>query len=99
VNENGFHVVADIARLGQCCCVGDGERHIKNAGQRLSEERLSGSRRSDQKNVGLLDLDVVGVESPIPRIDAFEVIVHGDGEGFLRVLLADNIIIQRRLDA
>ena len=39
-----LHVVADIAGLGEGRRVGDGERHLQDAGERLGKEGLAASR-------------------------------------------------------
>ena len=49
--QDVFHVLAHIPRLGERGRVGDGERHVEGAGQRLGEQRLARARRTEQQNV------------------------------------------------
>ena len=52
-------VLTNIARFGQRRRIGDRERHVEQAGQRLGQQRLAAAGRADQKNVALRELDVV----------------------------------------
>ena len=83
--EHGFHVVADITGFGERGRIGDGERNIENFCQRLSQKGFSRPGRSDKENIALFDLHIVKCAEPVFRVDAFEMIVHGDREGFLGV--------------
>ena len=58
-DQNVLDVFADVARFGQRRGVGDGERHVENAGQRLREQRLADARRADQQDVRLVQLNIV----------------------------------------
>ena len=68
---------------------------MKDAGQRLGQERLPGSGRSDHQDVTLLKIDVF---EPFPVQNPFIVIVDRDGEDFLGAILPDHVVIERRLD-
>ena len=97
-----LHVLAHVAGLGERGCVADGEGHLQHLGERLREERFAAARRPDEQNVGLFDLDirklVGGGRGGIPRLQATIVVVDGDGERLLRLVVADHILVQKRLD-
>ena len=64
-------------------------------GERLSQQRLAGSSRTDQQNIRFLQLDV----GLLPRhFDALVVVVHGNGQLLLRFVLADYILIEKAFD-
>src|SRR4029079_4929053 len=89
-------VFADVARFGQRRGVGDGERHVENAGERLREERFSNTRRTDEQDIRLVELDLV-----VPQrsgIDSLVVIVHRDRQRLLRLLLTDDVLVEGVLD-
>ena len=94
-DQDVLDVLPDVPRLGQRRRIGDGERYLQHASERLREERLAHPRRSEKKDVRLLDLDVI---DDAAVVDALVVIVDGDGEGLLRVLLADHVLVQHVLD-
>ena len=52
--EDVLDILADITRLGEAGRVCDGERHIENLSERLREERLAASGRTDHHDVALL---------------------------------------------
>ena len=93
--EDVLDVLADIPGLGQRGGVDDGERHVEDAGHRLREQRLAGARRSDEEDVALLDLDVLrGGVGP----DALVVVVDGHAQHALGAVLADDVLVQARVD-
>ena len=96
LHENVLDVFADVACFGQRRCIGDRERHIENARERLREQRLADAGRSDQQDVRLVELDLV-----IARrrgVDALVVIVDRDRQRLLRVLLPDHVLVEDVLD-
>jgi hypothetical protein len=58
-DDDVLDVLADVARLGEVGGVGDRERHVEDARQRLREQRLARAGRPEQEDVRLLQLDVV----------------------------------------
>src|SRR5207244_2729594 len=56
--DNVLDVLADVACFGKGRRIDDRERYAEQPGQRLCEKGLPGSGRTDQKDVGLLKLDV-----------------------------------------
>ena len=61
LEEDVLDVLADVAGLGQGRRVGDGERDVEHLGQRLGEVGLAAAGGPDEQDVGLGDVDVVGV--------------------------------------
>ena len=57
--DDVLDVLADVAGFGQRGGVGDHERHVEQARQRLREQRLAGAGRADQQDVALGQLDLV----------------------------------------
>ena len=87
-------VVADIAGLGEGRRVGDGERHLQHAGERLGKEGLARAGRPDHKDVALLELHIL----PTAEVDPLVVVVDRHGQGNFCLLLSDDVLIQHRLD-
>ncbi len=75
--DDVLDVLADVAGLGEAGRVGDGERHLEEARQRLRQQRLARAGRPDQQDVRLLQLDVAGDQL---RVDALVVVVDRDRE-------------------
>ena len=88
--QNVFHIVADVARLGEGRRVRDGERHLQNAGERLGKERLAAASRAEEQDVALLQLHLVVAAEE----DAFIVVVDGHGQRNLGRLLPDDILVE-----
>jgi hypothetical protein len=95
VQDDVLDVLADVARLGERGGVGDRERHVEDARERLREQRLAGAGRAEQQDVRLLQLDVADEGL---ALDPAVVVVHGDREDLLRALLADHVLVERFLD-
>src|ERR671924_1118661 len=57
LQEDVLYVLADVAGLGQCGGVRDRERDVEDLGEGLCEQRLAAARRSEQEDVGLLQLE------------------------------------------
>jgi hypothetical protein len=56
--EDGLHILANVARLGQRRGVGDGERDVQVFGKGTGQVGLARAGRADQEDVALLDLDL-----------------------------------------
>src|SRR5207249_9826667 len=96
LEQDVLDVLADVARLGQRGGVGDGERHVEHARQRLRQQRLATARGPEQQDVRLGQLDVgIGVGADL---HALVVVVDGDGEDLLGVLLADDVVVEEVVD-
>ncbi len=88
--QNVFHIVADVARLGERGRVRDGERHLEDAGERLGKERLAAAGGAEQQDVALLQLHVVVAAEE----DALIVVVDRHGQRDLGRLLPDDILVE-----
>ena len=98
-HEDVLDVLADVARLRERGGVAGRERNVEDAGERAREQRLAAARGAEQKDVALFDLDVVlRLFARKLRIDALVVIIDGDGEHALRLVLPDDILIELLLD-
>ena len=90
--DDVFHVLAHVARLGQRGGVDDGERDVENARQRLGHQRFAGSRRPDQKDVRLRQFDL-GITHPV-HMDALRMVVNSNRQLPLGGLLPDHVLIE-----
>ena len=95
LEEDVLDVFADVARFGERGGVGDRERHVEHARQRLREIRLAAARRSDQQDVRLAEFDLGVV---VTRLDALVVVVDRDRKNLLRMVLADDVVIEETED-
>jgi hypothetical protein len=57
-HEDVLHVLAHVAGFGERGGVGDGERHVEDAGQRLREQRLADAGGAEEEDVRLVELDL-----------------------------------------
>ena len=83
-------VFTDVARFSQRRRIDDRERNAQHARERLREQRLAGSGRTDQQDVCFLNLDVGATAT---KLDAFVVLIDGDGQALLRFFLADHVFV------
>ena len=90
-----FHVFADIAGFRERGGIDDCERHFKHARQRLRQQRLARARGTNQKNVGLRQFHVAGLAV---QENSLVVVVDRDGEFLLGVVLPDDVAIQKSLN-
>src|SRR5207249_4499876 len=95
-DEDVLHVLTHVAGLGERGRVRDREGDVEDTGQRLREQRLAHPRRTDEHDVRLVEFHL-GF-APLVRVDALVVVVDRDGEGLLRLLLADHVLVQDVLD-
>ena len=91
-----FHVRAHIPARGELRAVLDMERDVQQLREGLDEVRLAAARLSEQDDVGLLQLHVAGAQQAVRH--ALVVVVGRHGEGDLRLLLADDVLVQAGLD-
>src|SRR5215217_314486 len=96
LEEDVLDVLADVAGLGQGCCVGYGERDVEDLRQRLGEERLARAGRPYEQYIGLLEFGAVGGLGA--HLDALVVVVDGDGQDPFCVLLADHVLVEDAVD-
>ena len=95
LEDDVLDVLADVAGFGQRRRVGHRERHVEDARQRLRQQRLARAGRPDQQDVRLRELDVVVLGLVI---EPLVVIVDGDREHLLGVILADDVIVEDLAD-
>jgi hypothetical protein len=62
---------------------------------RASEERFTAAGRTQQQDVALRQLDVVGSDT---RVDALVVVVDSYRENLLRAILTDHVLVEDALD-
>src|SRR5579864_2836058 len=96
LEDDVLDVLANVARLGQGGRVGDGEGHRQQPRQGLRQESLARAGGADEQDVGLLQLDVaVGL---LGEVDPLVVVVDRHRELLLRLLLADDVLVEETLD-
>ena len=107
VLDDVLDVLAHVARLGEAGGIRDGEGDVEEARERLGEQRLAAAGGADQQDVALLSStsSVPGAFTPGPGpggglllVDALVVVVDRDREDLLRVVLADDVVVEERLD-
>jgi hypothetical protein len=91
LQDDVLNVLAHIACFRERRGVGHGEGHVEDASQRLRKQRLAAAGGPDQKNVGFRELDIRVFPG---MIEPLVMIVDGDGEDALRVILTDHIIVK-----
>ena len=105
--DDVFHVLADVAGLGQRRGVGDAEGHVENLRQRAGQERLARTGGADEQDVALFDLHVrqrvhrQGTAPVRPAAllgDALVVVMNRHREHLLGHVLADHVPVQLRAD-
>src|SRR5215213_3971139 len=83
-------VFTNVARFSQRRRIDDRERHREHARECLCKQRLARAGRTDQQDVGFLDLDIRTTTS---ELDSFVVLIDGDGETLLCLFLSDHIFV------
>ena len=95
LQDDVLDVLADITGFGQRRRIGHRERHVEDAGERLREQRLARTGRSDQQDVRLREFDVVVLGLVV---EALVVVMHRDREDLLRMELTDDVVIEHLAD-
>ena len=95
LEDDVLDVLADVAGFGQRRRVRHRERHVEDARQRLRQQRLARAGRPDQQDVRLRELDVVVLGLVV---EPLVVIVDGDREHLLGVVLADHVVVENLAD-
>ena len=90
-DEDILHVLADVAGFGQRRGVGDGERHVQVARQRLRQQRLARAGAAEHQDVALVDLDAVAGDL---LVDPLVVVVDRHRQADLGVVLADHVQVE-----
>ena len=92
LEQQVLDVLADVAGLGQRGGVADGEGHLQVLGQGAGQQRLAAAGRTDQQDVRLVELDV-GLDVLVQH-QPLVVVVHGDGQDLLGLVLADHVLVE-----
>src|SRR4029079_6217978 len=85
-----LYVFTNVARFSQRRRIDDRERHSEHTRECWREQRLAGTGRTDQQNVCFLDLDV---RTTTTKLDAFVVLIDGDGETVLCLFLTHDVFV------
>ena len=96
LEEDVLHVLAHVAGLGEGGRVGDGERHVEDAGQGLRQQGLAAPGGPEEEDVGLLQLDVAVFERA--HVHALVVVVDGHRQGALGLFLPDDVVGEDGVD-
>ena len=94
LEQNVLHVFAHVAGLGEGGGVRDGEGHTQHLGQGLGQQGLAGAGGAQHEHIGLLQFHV----ALLPGENPFVVVVDRDSQHLFGFVLADDILIQPRLD-
>ncbi len=102
-DQNALHIFAHIASLGQAGGVGDGEGHIQHLGQHLGQECLAAASGTDEQHIAFGKLYLIDhfflvgdrflCECAAAK-DALVVVVDSHRQGFLGLVLADDVLVQ-----
>src|SRR5712664_3587412 len=95
VQDDILDVLADIAGFGQRGRIRHREGNVEDPRQRLRQQRLARTGRTDQQDVRLRELDVVMLGLVI---EALVVIVDGDREHLFGMALTDHIVVENLAD-
>src|SRR6266852_5634378 len=95
LQDDIFDVLADVASFGQRGRIRHRERNVENPRQRLRQQRLARTGRTDQQDVRLRQFDVVVLGLVI---EALVVIVDRDRQHLLRMALTDDVIVKDLVD-
>ena len=98
LEQDVLDVFADVAGLGQRGRVGDGERYVQHPGQGLGQVGLPAAGGPDQQDVGLGQLDPGVTGTVALGLDPLVVVVDGDGERLLGLVLADDVLVEELAD-
>ena len=94
--DDVLDILPDITRFRQRGGIGDGERHVEQAGQGFGEQRLTGARGADQQDVALAQLHIVSAAAIVTQ--TLVVVVHRDGQHLFGALLADDVFVENGVD-
>ena len=90
--QDVLDVLADIAGLRQRRCIRNRKRDIQRLGKRLREQGFARAGRTDQKNVALLQFDIV---RRCRGVNALVMVVDRDAQRDFCAVLSDHVLIQR----
>ena len=96
LEDDVLDVFAHVTGLGERGGIDNGEWHIQHARQSLGQERLAGSSRADQHDVGLGQFDAVAGFLAVHE-NALVVVVNRDCQLLFGLFLANYILIEEGL--
>ena len=96
LEDDVLDILADVAGLSERGGVDDGEGHVEHLGQGVRQQRLAGAGGADEQDVGLGQLHFVVAHAV--HLDALVVVVDGDGELLLGLVLADDVVVEKAFD-
>ena len=91
LEEDVLDVLTHVTGLGKGRGVGNGERDVEHPSQRLGHESLAASGWTDQQDVRLGQLHLVGATTP--GLYPLVVVVDGDSQDLLGLLLANDVVV------
>ena len=96
--KEALHILPHIAGLGEHRSVYDGERDVQHAGDGAGQQGFSGTGRTHQQDIALLQL--YPIVRPFDQIvlQALIMVVYGYGQHFFGTVLPNHILVQIRLD-
>jgi hypothetical protein len=99
LEEDVFHVFADVAGFSERRRIRHGEGHIEALGESLGEVGLATAGGTDEQDVGLRDLHIVdhGIRrgDGVACTNALVVVVDSDRERLLGGLLSDYVFLEK----
>ena len=99
LEEDVLDVLADVTSFGECGRIGDRERNVEHARERLGHVRLAAPSRTEEQDVALLEFDLVpALRTRRLVLDAPVVVEHRDSEHLLGLVLTDDVLIEERTD-
>src|SRR3954469_12542019 len=100
LQQDVLDVFTDVARFSEGCGIGNGEGHVEQARQGLGEVGLAAPGRAEEHDVALGQLHLVAPADagPLLILDAAVVVVDGDRQDLLRLVLADDVVVEERAD-
>ena len=93
LEQDVLNVLADITCLGEGGCISDGERNLQRTGKRLRKQRFTGTRRSQQHDIGFRKLDIAFL-GLLAKADALVVVIHRNGQSPFRGFLPHHMLRQ-----
>jgi len=97
LQQDVLDVFTHVTGLGERRGIGDGERHVEHARQRLRHHRLAAAGGADQQDVRLGDLDVFGgARAGGLKAHALVVVIDSHRENRLGPVLIDDVVVEER---
>ena len=96
--QDAFHVLAHIAGFRQHRGIDNGERHVKHLGYGACKQGLARTGGAYHDDVALLYLHIIVSLAQCLLAQTLVVVVDGHGQGYLGLILTDDILIQPGLD-